>query len=250
MAAPKKVVGIIGFGNFGEFMAVKLSRHFDVMVWTRKPVEADIKAAGARLATLDEFSACDVIIPSVPARNLEDVIEKIARHIKPGALVIDVASVKAMPVRLMTELLPKEVDIIATHPLFGPQSGSKGLAGHKIVTWPVRVSDERYEAVKRFLIHKLDLAIIEMSPDEHDREMAYVQALTFYLGRSLDIMNIPASPLMTNTYQHLLDIRDIVSGDSAELFETIQLYNRHAEKVRKTFRDTLKDIESDLRDRK
>jgi prephenate dehydrogenase len=245
----KKTIGIIGFGNFGEFMARHLAHHFEVLVWTRRPMNDDIKATGARPATFDEVAQCDVIIPSVPARHLEDVLTRLGKKIKSGALVVDVASVKLVPVSLMERLLPKSVDLLATHPLFGPQSGAGGLKGLKMVTWPVRINNERYAAVQKFLVHKLGLVLIEMSPDEHDREMAYVQALTFYMGQALDRLNIPVSPLLTRTYQHLLDIRDIVSGDSLEVFDTIQLYNKHADKVRRELRETLRLIEKDLADR-
>jgi prephenate dehydrogenase len=154
--------------------------------------------------------------------------------------------VKVRPVELMQRILPAECEILATHPLFGPQSGAKGIAGLPMVVWPVRIADERYGRIRGFLADRLRLDVSEVSPEEHDREMAYVHALTFFLGKALGEIDIPDTPLKTKTYQHLLDVRHIVEGDSEALFETIQLFNPYAEEVRARFVQHLDDIEAAL----
>jgi prephenate dehydrogenase len=37
--------------------------------------------------------------------------------------VVDVLSVKAMPKKVLLEVLGEDVDILCTHPMFGPESG-------------------------------------------------------------------------------------------------------------------------------
>lgn len=241
-----KSVGIIGFGVFGEFMARQLTPYFEVMVSSRRVRTEVVAQTGAQLVSLQEAASADVVIPCVPVQHLASVLTQLAGYVSPGALVVDVASVKTVPVELMLQILPPGVDILATHPLFGPQSGANGIQGLPMVVWPVRLSDERLGDVTRFLTDKLQLDVQAVSPEEHDREMAYVQALTFLLGRAFSEIDIPDTPLKTKTYQHLLDVRRIVENDTPELFETIQLFNPYAGEMRRRLVMKLDDIEAEL----
>lgn len=82
---------------------------------------------------------------------------------------------------------------------------------------PVRVPAADYQAIKHFLKVTLGLSIIECTPDEHDQALAYVQGLSHYIGRLMQIMKIPRTELMTRAYADLLDMKDIQGGDSWEL---------------------------------
>lgn len=241
-----KTVGIIGFGIFGRFMAAQLSPHVTVLVDEARVSAAAAAAVGARRASWRKVAEADVVIPSVPVQVLESVLRELATAVRPGSLVADVSSVKVIPVELMRELLPPGVDILATHPLFGPQSGANGIAGLPMVVWPVRLRDGRFAQVKQFLSGTLQLSVQEIAPDEHDREMAYVQAMTFLLGKAFSDMDIPDTPLKTKTYQHLLDVRRIVENDSPELFATIQQYNPFAAPMRLKLVQQLEDLERGL----
>jgi prephenate dehydrogenase len=224
-------------------MAGHLAPYFEVLA--HDPKEPQLPE-GVKRATLAEAAAADVVVLAVPVQDLEKALQQIGPRLKPGAVVLDVASVKQIPVGLMEKYVPASCEILATHPLFGPQSGQQGIAGMTVVTWPVRISDERYAQVQAFLRDKLKLEVHEVSPDEHDREMAYVQALTFLIGKALGDLDIPNTPLKTATYQHLIDIERIVQNDTGDLFETVELYNPEAAAVRRAFVDRLDQIEARL----
>lgn len=227
-------------------MAGVLSTHGPVVVSSRSATAEAVEAVGARLVDFDEAAAAALVVPSVPVQNLEAVLERLVPHLRPGALVADVSSVKTVPVELMKRILPARCEILATHPLFGPQSGSNGIAGLPMVVWPVRVGDERYAGIKVFLTETLGLDVTEVSPEQHDREMAYVQALTFFLGKALGETDIPDTPLKTKTYQHLLEVKRVVAGDTPELFSTIQQFNPYAAEVRELFMRQMSEIENGL----
>jgi prephenate dehydrogenase len=227
-------------------MAEQLSPHTAVVVSSRTANSHEVEAAGARLVSFSEAAAQQVVVPSVPVQNLEAVLERMVPYLRPGALVADVSSVKTVPVELMKRILPADCEILATHPLFGPQSGAGGIKGLPMVVWPVRVGDARLSRVQTFLVSTLGLDVMVVSPAEHDKEMAYVQALTFFLGKALGEIDIPDTPLKTKTYQHLLDVKRIVRGDSPELFETIQQFNPYAEGVRELLTRHLGEIEAEL----
>ncbi len=224
-------------------MAGYLAPHVDVVAYDPRPAEG---AEGVRLVELDEVLRQGVIILAVPVQKLEGLLTEIGPRVRPDALVVDVASVKTVPVELMLKYLPSTCEILATHPLFGPQSGAEGIVGLTVATWPVRVSEARYGQLKRFLGDTLKLDVHEVSPDEHDREMAYVHALTFLLGKAFSEIDIPDTPLKTNTYQHLLDVRRIVESDTPELFETIQKFNPYAAQMRERFVREFDEIEAGL----
>ncbi len=122
-----KTIGIIGFGAFGQLIARYLSPYFRLYAYD--PVARLDNVAGAlsvTLATIEDVARCDIVILATPVSTLEAVVETIAPHLRPGALVMDVGSVKVGPANIMLRGLPDHVDIIATHPLFGPQSARNG----------------------------------------------------------------------------------------------------------------------------
>jgi arogenate dehydrogenase (NADP+) len=50
------------------------------------------------------------------------------QRLKRSTLFVDVLSVKEFPKRLLLRTLPPEVDILCTHPMFGPDSGEAWAA--------------------------------------------------------------------------------------------------------------------------
>ena len=85
-----------------------------------------------------------------------------------------------------------------------------------------------------------------MTCDEHDREMAWVHALTFFVGRGLLELDPPASPLSTHYYNELLDVVNVERTHSMELFYTIQRGNPYAEDMRKKLMASLANLESKI----
>jgi len=225
-------LGLIGFGQFGRLAASVLAPHYDIVVFDTAPLQGAIEGMRLRAGSLEQAATCDVVIVAVPVLAMPAVFTAIAQHLKPGTLVVDVGSVKVQPVQWMLELLPAHVDIVATHPLFGPQSARGGLAGQRLVVCPVR--GDRHGCIVD-LAERLGLTVSVTTPEAHDQEMAYVQALTHLIGRSLVNLGIPDETLKTDSYQHLLDLCGLVGGDSFELFRAIQTQNPYATDVVRTF---------------
>lgn len=159
-------------------------------------------------------------------------LEDIRPHLRPGAMVIDVGSVKVLPVRLMTELLPPTVAIAGTHPLFGPQSARAGLSGRKIAICPVRGDVRRLAA---FLRRVLGLDVILTTPEDHDREAALVQGLTHLIARVLVRMEPWPARLTTASFDHLRAATEMVRYDAASVYEAIERDNPFAAAVRERF---------------
>ena len=181
---PEKTIGIIGFGRFGKLLTKYLSNDFDVYVSSSSADENDINKLNAKKASLEEVCKKDIVIPCVPISAFEDTINKIKNHLKENSLVIDVCSVKEYPVKIMKEILPEKIQILATHPLFGPDSISDTSRERKIVLCKVRISDEHYKKIKSYLKNE-GFVVIEATPEEHDKEVAKSLVLTHFIGRAL-----------------------------------------------------------------
>mgnify|MGYP001497264357 CR=1 FL=1 len=224
-------IGIIGFGSFGQFIHQFLTPYFDIKVYDTHLPKNVIETFDIKKYTLNEVTNVDVIILCVPVQFLEKTLLEIKGKIKKGTLVIDVSSVKMKPINLMLKHLPLDVDILGTHPLFGPQSGANGIKGLNMVICPVRLNNVKMRFITQFLQDELELNLLKRTGEVHDKQMAYVQALTHFIGRAINEMDIPDIEQKTPAYQFLLDIKKNLGKDSLDLFLTIERENPYSEEV-------------------
>lgn len=229
-------LGLIGFGAFGRLAARHLSPHFALHVF-------DPAFDGS--AGLAETAGCQVVVIAVPVADMAETLKAIAPHVRPGALVLDVGSVKVEPARLMRELLPPYVDIVATHPLFGPQSARNGVRGLKIALCPVTGGSHR--RVAAFLRIALGLKVVQTTPEAHDRDAALSQGLTHLIAKVLVRMEPLPDLITTRSFDLLFEAVEMVRHDPPELFDAIERLNPYALAVRRRFFDLASALDADLR---
>ncbi len=239
------MIGIIGFGRFGKLAARYLAEEFEVVVYHRTDKSVEINSTGARAASLETACRQDIVIPCVPISVFQEVLQDIAPLLRPEALVVDVCSVKEYPVRLMTDILPSSVSILATHPMFGPDSASDSLVGGKICLCKVRVAKNSYRNIKAYLESK-KLVVIEATPQEHDEQIATSLSLTHFIGRTLSKYGAKQLDIDTEGYKRLLHILEVVERDTWQLFLDMHHYNAYAKEKRIVFMDVMQDINSRL----
>ncbi|WP_421731442.1 prephenate dehydrogenase/arogenate dehydrogenase family protein [Brevundimonas sp.] len=224
-------LGLIGLGAFGRLTARHLSSRFDILAYD--PAAKDGEGT-TTLTDLAGAAACPVVILAVPVEVMAPTIADIAPHLKPGALVIDVGSVKVLPARLMGEGLPEGVEIVGTHPLFGPQSGRDGIAGLRIAVCPVR-GDRTARRVAAFCRKALGLKVFLVTPEDHDREAAVVQGLTHLIARVLLDMEPLPTRMTTASFDRIMQAVEMVRHDSPAVFRAIERDNPFAAEVRDRF---------------
>ncbi len=241
----QQTLGIIGIGAFGEFMLKHVTPYFDVCIYDKHRDLTDIlslyNVRGGDLATV---ASCDIVLLAPPVKFIADVVEQITPFLKPGQLVMDVASVKVQPTEILKKALPESVDVVGLHPLFGPQSGKFGIHGLNIAVCPVR--GDRHEKVAAFLKERLGLNVYVTTPEEHDLQMAYVQGLTHLISKVFVQMNLPDIQMKTKTFSLLFDMVELVRYDSEELFRTIQKDNPFIQQTKADFFGSVKKLESYL----
>ena len=239
------MIGIIGFGRFGELAARYLARDFEVLVFNRTDKSAEIKEGGARAAPLKSVCQQKIVILCVPICTLKDVLAEIGPLLKKDGIVVDVCSVKVYPVQWMEALLPGTVSILATHPIFGPDSASDSLKGKKIYLSPVRIGKKPYQKIKSYLASK-GLAILESTPADHDEQIAISLALTHFIGRTLSEFGATHLNIDSEGYKRLLHILDVVQHDTWQLFYDMHQYNPYAKEKRAAFMQAMQKINAQL----
>jgi prephenate dehydrogenase len=239
------MIGIIGFGRFGKLASRYLAQDFDVFVYNRADKSPEINSAGARAASLETVCAQEIVIPCVPISTLRGFLKDIAPLIKPDALVVDVCSVKEYPIRWMKAILPGTVSILATHPMFGPDSAADSLVGRKICLCKVKMSEKQYGNIKSYLEAK-GLVVIEATAAKHDEQIAVSLALTHLIGRTLSEFGARRLDIDTEGYKRLLHILEVVERDSWQLFADMHRYNAYARKNRIEFLAVMQDINARL----
>ena len=226
-------------------MAHYLARDLDVYVYNRSDKDAEIAGTGAHPAPLDMVCRQKIVIPCVPISTFKENLKTIAPLLEPGAVVIDVCSVKEYPVQWMLEELPESISILATHPMFGPDSAADSLQDRKICLCQVRVPDAQYQKIKKYLTSK-GLIVIEATAREHDEQIATSLSLTHLIGRSLSECGAKPLDIDTEGYKRLIHILEVVERDTWQLFQDMHRYNPYAKKKRIEFMEIMQEINSRL----
>lgn len=239
------MIGIIGFGRFGKLTTRYLAEDFAVQVFTSSEKSAEVTRMGATTAPLETVCAQGVVILCVPISAMEQTLKRIAPMLTPGTVVVDVCSVKVLPAKWMVAHLPHTVSILATHPMFGPDSAADSLSDRKIVLCRVRIEEQRFGHILAYLAAK-GLEVFDTSPEEHDRQIAVTLALTHFIGRSLARFGAADLPIDTEGYKRLRHILGVVENDTWQLFEDMNRHNPFAEDARKGFMAAMADIDARL----
>ena len=234
-------VGIIGFGRFGKVLANILQRGFAIKAYDPKPAGP---FPGVQFLDLDTVLNEKVVFIAVPIRHFESVIADISTKLKKETTLIDVCSVKSYPVNIMLKILPDHIGVIATHPMFGPDSymSNRNL---KMMINNTRDLYNQYSFWKRFFSDQ-SIQIIEMTPDQHDRLAAKTQGVTHFLGRMLKEFGIKKTNIDTQGFRDLLDLVGQTCNDTWELYADLQLYNPYTEDMVEKLKASTNKLDNQL----
>ena len=242
-------IGIYGLGRFGHFWASTIRRMSPESVrvvatsrsWHEPP-------AGVDFLTEDDFlSSVDVLFFTVAISSFEEVLKRVADRVRKDTLVLDTCSVKAEPARWMEEKLDSAIQLVASHPMFGPDSAKDGLAGLPMVLCPLRVDDDKFSWLKD-LFTSWGLKVLVMTPLQHDRQAAYSQGVTHFVGRTLREMGLEDTEIATRGYKALMSIVEQTCNDPMQLFYDLQHYNPYAREMRLSLQVALEKTLNHLRE--
>lgn len=228
--------------GFGKWLHEYIQKEFWDLV--------DITITGSKSNNIAAVKDADIVIYSVPISMTEAVIKETLPHIKSGAVVADVTSIKKFPSEAMNGR--DDLIVIPTHPMFWPYISS--IAGQVFVLTP----SENVKNTKEYIflqsyLRSQKAKVREETAKNHDRMMAVVQGLThlnmfvvgetmkrlgFDIGASMDFIS-PIYKLMVSSVGRYL-------GQNPRLYADIQMYNDEVIPVHEAFLDTAKNFHSSV----
>lgn len=199
-----KHILIIGLGLLGGSYAKALTaKGFSVRCVTRRQSSIDYALAhgmiesGATFPDPDLLAWADVAVFALYPHVFTEWVGQYAGGFRPGTVLTDVTGVKGCIVEKIQSLLPDGVEFIAAHPMagkevYGVENSDDAIfrQANYIVTPTGRNTPEAI-ALCRELGETLGFAhVSELTPEKHDRMIAYVSQLTHCIAVSLMTCNM------------------------------------------------------------
>jgi prephenate dehydrogenase len=239
------MVSILILGGTGEtgswFARYFKEKGFDVAIWGPSGKVEVAERLGVRYAhdMMAEVERSDIVLVSVLIEKTVEIIREIAPHMHPGSLIMDVTSIKSEPVKAMLAYAPKGVEVLGTHPMFGPTMAA--LQGQTIILTPGEAKTGKWLSIMQSLFQSDGANVEILNAEEHDEIMAVVQALTHFayigIGAALRTLNFDVErsrKFMSPVYEIMIDFVGRILDQKPELYASIQK-NPKAAAVRQTF---------------
>ena len=231
---------IVGLGIIGGSYARALSRNgYSVRCITKEQKDVDYALLlgmieqGSTEVTKETVEWADLVVFALYPHIFIEWIKEYQHLFRAGTLITDVTGVKSRIVDEVQSILRPDVEFIAAHPMAGRESSGVEysddrvfIGANYIITPTERNTPEAIEAC-RALGEVLGFArITELSPEEHDRMIAFLSQLTHCIAVTL--MTANDSPMMEkytgDSFRDLTRIAKINDVMWSELF----LLNREA----------------------
>jgi cyclohexadieny/prephenate dehydrogenase len=239
-------VALIGFGLIGGSIAraAKLQGLASEIVTSARSekTRARVKELGIVDAVLETNAAAvdgaDLVILCIPVGACGAVATEIALHLRPGAIVSDVGSVKAAVARDMAPHLPKSVHFVPAHPVAGtehsgPDSGFAELFINRwcILTPPEGTDPHAVERLRAFWAG-LGARVETMTPEHHDLVLAITSHLPHLIaytivGTADELAQVTESEVIKFSAGGFRDFTRIAASDPT-MWRDVFLANKEA----------------------
>jgi cyclohexadieny/prephenate dehydrogenase len=205
---------------------------------TRKRV-AELGIADKVVATgAEAVEGADLVIVCIPVGACGAVAAEIGPHLKPGATVSDVGSVKGSVVRDMAPHLPAGIQFVPAHPVAGteysgPDAGFAELFVNRwcILTPPEGTSPEAVERLAAFW-RSFGAKVETMTADHHDLVLAVTSHLPHLIaytivGTAFELREVTQNEVLKFSAGGFRDFTRIASSDPT-MWRDIFLANKDA----------------------
>lgn len=186
----------------------------------------------------EAVEGADLVVLAVPVGAMGPVAEAIAPHLKPGATVTDVGSVKRHVIDAVAPHIPEGVHFIPAHPLAGtehsgPESGFAELFENRwCLIVPLPGTPDTKIARLRALWEGMGSNVDEMDPDHHDLVLAvtsHAPHLIAYtmVGVADDLRRVTDSEVIKYSAAGFRDFTRIAASDPT-MWRDVFLTNKEA----------------------
>jgi prephenate dehydrogenase len=242
-------VAIIGAGKMGRwFTKLFKNEGFSVIVSSRTQNKVDALRAefGVEVArnNIDALDSADWILLCVSLDSLDAVLQEISSHVRPNQVVMDISSIKVIPVNLLHSHIKKGITL-GTHPVFGP--GAKSLQGQNFVLTPVSDKEERFAEEFRSWLVARGSTVSVLSPKKHDMLMSLVLGFPHFVGlvagdtlvENSDF--IGAKAVGGATYKLLLTLVEAVSSEEPLFYSNLHMSLPEMQKIEGLFLERVEE---------
>ena len=192
-------LALIGFGLIGGSIARAARAQGLAGEIVTTAHSAKTRARVAELGIVDSVvetnaqavDGADLVILCIPVGACAAVAQEIAAHLKPGAIISDVGSVKGTVVREMAPHLPASAHFVPAHPVAGtehsgPDSGFPELFINRwcILTPPEGTDASAVERLRAFWA-AIGAKVEIMTPDHHDLVLAITSHLPHLIAYTI-----------------------------------------------------------------
>jgi cyclohexadieny/prephenate dehydrogenase len=239
-------LAIIGVGLIGSSIARAARAHGAVRSIVASAHSANTRQRVIELGLADRVTetnaeaveGADLVIACVPVGVCGSVAEEIGPHLKPGAVVSDVGSVKGSIVRDMGPHLPDNVHFVPAHPVAGtehsgPDAGFAELFVNRwcILTPPEGTDPQAVDGLAAFW-RLLGANVEVMTPDHHDLVLAVTSHLPHLIaytivGTADELQTVTRSEVLKFSAGGFRDFTRIASSDPV-MWRDIFLANKEA----------------------
>jgi len=198
-------ISIIGIGLMGSSFALALKNNGFRGSITGVGRNRKNLAKAKRLGIIDQYTTnhvegvqeADLILLATPVGQFESIVRDIGDHLKKGAIVTDLGSVKAAVVKKLDSLMPEGVHFVGAHPIAGKEcSGISGATADLFTDARCILTPGKNTSVAalrriRKLWKLMGARTITMTPEEHDLIYAAVSHVPHVVAYALvnSIMN-------------------------------------------------------------
>jgi cyclohexadieny/prephenate dehydrogenase len=239
-------IALIGFGLIGGSIA-RAARQQGLA----KEIVATARVAAERARVIElglvdrvvetngeAVKDADLVILCIPVGACGAVAQEIAGHLKPGAIVSDVGSVKGAVVQDMAAHLPANVHFVPAHPVAGtehsgPDSGFAELFINRwcILTPPEGVESSAVEKLRTFWA-ALGARVEIMTPEHHDLVLAITSHLPHLIaytivGTADELAQVTSSEVIKFSAGGFRDFTRIAASDPT-MWRDVFLANKEA----------------------
>jgi len=208
-----------------------------IVLWARRP-EVRLKLreqpwcdAVADTAE-DAVRHADLVVVAAPVDRIVPLVQQIAPHLRAGAVVTDVGSVKGEIARLGHAALGENARFIGSHPMAGSEktgwehSTAELFVRRTCFVTPLAGSyPPAVETVVRFW-HELGGEPVTVSPDQHDEIVAHISHLPQVLASALCAFLARKDPTWRNHAGGGLRDTTRIAASDPQLWRTILEQNR------------------------
>jgi cyclohexadieny/prephenate dehydrogenase len=239
-------LAIIGLGLIGSSIARAARKNNVATRIVGADFDSSVRARVDDLSIVDEVAAtpalavvgADLVILCVPVGADSAVAQEIGPHLKQGAVVSDVGSVKSAVIGAIAPHLPPGVSLVPAHPVAGteqsgPDAGFDSLFLHRwcIVTPPEEADAKAVGLVQTFW-EALGSNVEIMTPAHHDLVLAitsHVPHLIAYniVGTVAELEDATRSEVLKFSAGGFRDFTRIAASDPT-MWRDVFLHNKDA----------------------